>query len=459
MSKVCKKADLAYSGEVLADMCVCCFAVICQLKLSGVDNMKRTVVIVGGGLSGIIAAYKLAHVKKADIVLLDKGSYYTDRSQSNPKDQLFGFGGAGTLAGGKLCFPPASGEIWKKTCATSDALRLLFDSYLPPKHRYPDRTPTSIEADFSNSFFQKKYNTSLLLQDEMQMWIAELLLGLSELGVVTRGHCEVTNITQSNNSGYEVLFSNDSGKQERIFSDYIVLATGRTSTPLLSRTLEAKHIGKVLPDLGLRLSIKYSDGNPVFSTGADTKLKQLYKDLLVRTFCVCCGGDSALISNDSFTYYDGHFGRSITSTNNFGILARSYKLSGNEIISSYMSTLQKYIGADISLAEFLRAPTKYVSNTIFESLFETIANFVTVLYSMGAFEQSLSEIPVLLPSADHFNPIIHTNEYFEVPHTNIYVTGDASGVSRGFIQAMWSGLCAATNIEEKMCFGKQIVSA
>lgn len=124
-----------------------------------------------------------------------------------------------------------------------------------------------------------------------------------------------------------------------------------------------------------------------------------------------------------------------------------------------MSTLQKYIGADISLAEFLRAPTKYVSNTIFESLFETIANFVTVLYSMGAFEQSLSEIPVLLPSADHFNPIIHTNEYFEVPHTNIYVTGDASGVSRGFIQAMWSGLCAATNIEEKMCFGKQIVSA
>lgn len=421
--------------------------------------MKRTVVIVGAGLSGVVAAYKLSQVKKANIVLLDKGSYFADRLPSNPKDQLFGFGGAGTLAGGKLCFPPASGGIWKKTCATSDALRLLYDSYLPQKHRCPDRAPASIETDFSNSFFQKKYNTSLLLQDEMQDWIEGLLSELSGFGVAMRSHCEVTNISHSGNSGYEVLFSNDSGKQESVFSDYIVFATGRTSTPLLSRVLEAKYIGKVFPDLGLRLSTKHSDGNPVFSTGADTKLKQLYKDLYVRTFCVCCGGDSALISNDFFTYYDGHFGKSITSTNNFGILARSNKLSGNEAISNYMRTLQKYVGADISLAEFLRTPTKYVSNTNFESLFEAIANFVTVLYDMGAFEQNLSEIPVMIPSVDHFNPIIHTNEHFEVPYTNIYVTGDAAGVSRGFIQAMWSGLCAATNIEEKMSFGKQIISA
>ena len=74
---------------------------------------KETVVIIGGGLSGLTAASYLARV--ADVTVLEQGKAYADRNPKNGEDALIGIGGAGTLSGGKLCFPPASGGIWRKT--------------------------------------------------------------------------------------------------------------------------------------------------------------------------------------------------------------------------------------------------------------------------------------------------------------------------------------------------------
>lgn len=75
---------------------------------------NKTVIVVGGGLSGLTAAVYLADAG-IDVTLLEQGKSYASRREENGLEVLVGLGGAGTISGGKLCFPPASGAIWRKT--------------------------------------------------------------------------------------------------------------------------------------------------------------------------------------------------------------------------------------------------------------------------------------------------------------------------------------------------------
>ena len=69
---------------------------------------------------------------------------------------------------------------------------------------------------------------------------------------------------------------------------------------------------------------------------------------------------------------------------------------------------------------------------------------------MGVINRKLNEYPVSLPSVDRINPRIAINENFETPLRNVYVVGDATGISRGFIQSMWSAYCATKHILNKL---------
>lgn len=182
------------------------------------------------------------------------------------------------------------------------------------------------------------------------------------------------------------------------------------------------------------------------SVGRDIKLKAAIGGTLVRTFCVCSGGDSVVLQRHGGKYYDGHFSDEITNTTNFGVLARSRLYNGETIADDYIRSMQPFFNAEISLKDFLKYYSLFSRNTQYEPLFNALSEFLKILIESGIISQNPSSIPVMLPSVDKFNSEIVTDCNFQTNVENLFVIGDAAGVSRGYVQAMWSGYCAAERI-------------
>lgn len=405
---------------------------------------KETVIIIGGGLSGLTAASYLADAG-ADVTVLEQGKPYLDRDAANGNEVLSGLGGAGTLSGGKLCFPPASGGIWRKTRSSMSQFTAFCREGFSGVSTL--LTLPGQDADpLPQEMIRKTYRTEVILKDTMRTFVTGLIQDVVRKGVTVRCGCQAEGL-HPGAEGCEVLFRNESGEYERRSSAYTILATGRTSTPLLQRMFGT--VRNHCPDLGIRLLTDRKQ--PAFSRiGEDVKLKLELGDYLIRTFCVCCGGDSVKTATGGYTHYDGHFEDRITDRTNLGILARSPAYFSPEAAKHYLQSMQRFVDLELSLKDFEKYYRLLAKGTIYEPLFEALVVFVSELYRSGMLIQNADEIPVMLPAIDHINPLIHTNAGFESSLPRVSVTGDAAGVSRGFVQAMWAGYCTAERIISRM---------
>lgn len=408
--------------------------------------MKPSVVVVGGGLSGLSAALSIAQAGDVQVTILEKGDEYGARLQSAEGSILCGLGGAGTLSGGKLCFPPASKGVWRKTANMIHEFAQFRNAYFSNvKVRDCNNVTPFIQRD-TERVFCKHYENKLVLKEEMNEWVSNLISSVEALGVIIRCNCEFLQFKHSDN-GVIVSFRNKDGYLERQEASYLLLGTGRTSTALLHRVLGGGQMLPAMPDLGIRLSLDRKQHSRFAVVGKDVKLKCSVDDFLLRTFCVCSGGDVVKVSNNKQWYFDGHFGSDITNVANLGILARTPKLRGNGVAEDYLNAMQKYVNAGISLSDFMKYYKLLAHNNQYEPLFSAIIVFVKELQKAGIIEQHPSTIPVMIPSVDRFNPTVLTSSNFETFVPRVFVVGDAAGVSRGFVQALWSGHCAAERIK------------
>ena len=411
--------------------------------------MKKTY-IIGAGLSGLFAAYLIKSYSATDVVILEQGESFESRVENLSRSLVCGVGGAGTLFGGKFCFPPASAAIWKKTRYT----HALFEKFkerciapflpqglLPPQVEQVHLPDSKIKESF--------FNTQLVLKNDMHSFVLKLIRHILASGVDIRDKSRLEHFTLTTDGTYELVYSDKSGKHVE-HANTVVFATGRSSFNAVHEWFGRFGIVKRQPpDLGIRLTLN-SNIHPMFDIGHDRKLKMKFGNIGVRTFCVCSGGDTVIVQNQHLKYYDGHFLEQLTDHVNFGILARNNSPIEDHILDVFCNVLGQYINSDISLKDFFNlAPCIMKTEPKVAPILDSICKFINALEANEIINGNPSEIPVYLPSVDRLNPQISVDEHFETPLPNVYVIGDSTGISRGFIQSMWSAYCAAEHIGSK----------
>lgn len=415
--------------------------------------MKK-IAIIGAGLSGLTMAYNIKKNCEADVVIFEKGKRYIQRIEEESDELLCGEGGAGTVFGGKLCFPPASSGVWLR----SKLNNIMFEEFTQNclASFFPNKTIPSIMSTTQlyqkrEKLFFKDYESIFLTKSEMRTFVGALISEVKELGTIIYNNCEFVDYVEKNGKFY-IRCLHDELEQENHEFDYLVFASGRLSADLTLKWLGTRtSVALQNPDLGIRFSLKYKDSAMFENIGKDVKIKAKFGNIGVRTFCVCTGGNKTRVDLKGMKYYDGHFEDKITDEVNMGILARSPYIFGYEGAALFCSCLKDYLDADFSLKDFMKYSHRMIKETnIYSDVLDSINSFLYMLKQEHIIDENLDKYPVWLPSVDRLNPIIRTNHNFETTTHNLYVIGDAVGISRGFVQSMWSAYCASEDVIKKV---------
>lgn len=418
--------------------------------------MKR-IAIIGAGLSGLMTAHIVKQSIDAEVIVLEKGDTYERRINSKHPSLVCGIGGAGTIYGGKFCMPPSSSRVWEKTNFNQARFEhfsnICINSFTTKEEQYKYK-PTINKIDFSHlshNIEVKDYQSILYNKSKMQDFIKNILKCLILQKVIIKNGCDIKSI-EKNNRGFKVKYLVEKLDINYEYYDIVIMASGRESASNIQKILDGMiPVFLTNPDMGIRINMNLDELGGSDIVGKDLKLKAKIGDIGVRTFCACSGGDKTIVDSKELLYYDGHFGDELTKKSNVGILARNPRLYGYESAIRYCDIMKNFLNEDLSLKDFCNYSNRFVGNNYsFEELMSAIKEYIRLLQEGGILGNNLDIYQAWLPSVDRLNPYIHTNRSFETSCPNLYVVGDAAGISRGFVQALWTAYCAGEDITKKL---------
>ena len=428
------------------------------------------VAIVGAGPAGMAVAKTLD--PKLKVILIDKGLGVEERTSITS-----GFGGAGMFSDGKLVM--------------SDIIGGNIKNYTDKPHYYLE------QAAYMFGVTGAPY-TKISLDDKKQSLVDKAskvgleLIATNTVHLGTDGCRKVTEeIYKELKQKCEILLDNPvycviDGKDElelntrnlTIYSKYVVLAPGREGAKWLSETLRDTivKVGGNKVDLGIRMEVPNAVARELVEFAYDFKAHYYTKafDDLVRTFCTCPSGQVVREQFDDLTTCNGHsfsqgktdytnfallvsipfgdpinpneFGRSIVSLANniakggviiqrLGDLLHGRRSTDSRIIKSVVKPTLDAFPGDLSLV----LPYRYLSDVV-----EMIEKLDNIAPGMMADSNLLYGV-----EAKFYSNIIELKD-METSIPNLFCVGDGSGVSRGIIQAVASGIIAGETINKKV---------
>ncbi|CAM3621516.1 FAD-dependent oxidoreductase [Delftia tsuruhatensis] len=391
--------------------------------------MQADVVVIGGGLTGIFAAERLAK-NGVSVVVID-----------NALPQAEGkIGGFARFSGAKFSLPPA-GMGLLSLAGSEERLNSIIESIIDLL-KLPSCLPQpSIDLQRDNGISLRQYQSYLLTPEQISELLDRLTNSIQEKARLIHGR--VDSISPLDN-GWNVRVLN--GSLHNITANAVFYAAGRLSDGVLLKAGAMPYEGKGL-DIGVR--IEFADRKALQglrALGPDAKILQAE----CRTFCLNSPG---LIYNYPFAGFSipgGVVADENEKSGNVGLLLRVSKkkerlrhiaYSGSKIAESLAQASSKvYCGSEFYLDEVLH------------KLFGE-----EECIKIKGFAQSLNQeklIDLSFPHRVHM-PLIdwHWNT-FAAPSShktslpNVFALGDSSGHARGLLQACISGWLAA---EEYLC--------
>ncbi|MHC1598094.1 MAG: NAD(P)/FAD-dependent oxidoreductase [Candidatus Methanofastidiosia archaeon] len=452
------------------------------------------VLIIGAGPAGMFAAEKLANETDHKITIIEMGKKSTSRKcqtqskdlciQCDPCEIYAGIGGAGALSDGKLNLTPNIGGDPESIHHTPKEVECYIAKVDEVFLKYgADTEVYGIDEDDLNFLSRKASSNDIefisgkqrhMGSDRTPLIMDKFYNDLKAKGVkfYTKTKIEVIEVRGKKFVAHS--------KDKEFVGDYLIVAPGRAGAYWF-RT-QARNLGiinKYGPiDVGVRAEFPATIYEPVEEIMYDAKFK-LYTstyDDMVRTFCTNPRGFVTEERYPDFVMVNGHAKKEEKSENtNLAILSRieltdpvedttEYGRSiarlattiggGKPILQRFKDletgrrstwgrikrsqiepTLKTVTPGDISMA----LPHRIVTNIVeaverLDSVIEGIASDSTLIYA---------------PEIKFYDTKYPVTKHMETNIPNLFVTGDASGHSRGIVYAAVTGILAAEGIISK----------
>lgn len=419
------------------------------------------VIFIGAGVGNLLAAnYLLRHGVK-DFVILEKGKDLKQRScpcsekyhcqNCSSCSVTDGVGGANALNGNKIChFPASSGVVdFVGEDMVKPALNFIssFSSIISKEHHERKQGENHL----------KYYQSDILIRSDFADLIHNLTKDISDY--IQRG-VEVLKVSTLSKEHFRVH------TQSEIYeTNNIVFGTGRSSYSFLSQyLLENKYECRQLSqDVGIRIEGPRKLFSSKYYYQVDPKLKFVYSNGIGRTFCAHNQGLVVPVKMGDSYYADGAFGNLSSEFNNIALMVRSnLPLTGarlekwaKQINNSSSNGLLLGVVRVTSPKETICQIFKVINvfpSSVHADLFERLLNDLFIgEQSILDFSNSTGlELRIYGPAIDRYwvRPILNSD--FSIKNNkNVYIIGDAAGLSRGFLQAMFSGYAWANSFLSK----------
>ncbi|MFS0520050.1 NAD(P)/FAD-dependent oxidoreductase [Nostoc sp. UIC 10607] len=462
------------------------------------------VTIVGSGPAGLFLAREiLLNSPNKKVALIDSGRSIVKRhcplvekgncTQCNTCHAVQGVGGAGMFSDGKLSLFPAGSGLVKITGSESTVKSIneyVVNAFLESVYHDKATTSKAFESNTScvaqlaidNQMNFKCYDVHHVGTEGIQEYCIELEKQLINLGVTLMTQTQFLDIEKFENIFVSTV-KDGRGQTLRISSDYVVMATGKSSGLILRKICQKLNVGFDFNaiELGVRVETSRSAIKALSESHLDAKLKmETLDDAEVRTFCLCDGGylvscfyDDYLENNQKICTISGYSFNSKKSNNsNFSILVRKNFPQNIDPISMQLGIIQAVNKASghggtvvQRYGDFVsRRPTSLEAlraNSIQSTLIDaTPTNLRWLLpeYVCSAAEEFLDKLSCICPEIGSDDTLLHApvwelcwdrmivgpNLTTTVP--GFYIVGDAMGWARGIVQAATTGVIVARDI-------------
>lgn len=451
------------------------------------------VVIIGGGISGLMAAYNLRRLNhELEIAIIEKGKSLDNRTCPSVQnhsgcihckicDITNGFSGSGGFSDSKYNLGTAyggtlgeelGGDLANKYINKVDEVLSLFVPNGITIKTYDTNEELKLKCLQNNLQFLdmrvKHYGTdnNLIIMKNLIDWLFNHYIDLIS-------NTEIISINQVN-GGYELSSDNDV-----YFANKVIIATGRNGAEFVKNICTQFNIPVVsnAVDIGVRVEMKDSIWNEFSSQIYEPKILYRTKTFedRCRMFCFNQGGIVSAENNGGVITANGHsfaeedkktdncnfailssinftepfddptsYAKSFSSMANligngnvlvqrFGDLIRGRRTNNYRLLQNSVKPTLKATAGDLSLALPHRILTNIIE-TIYalDKVAPGTANDDTLLYGLESKYYSIK------PKHD---------ENFMI-WDGIYLIGDGAGIARGLSQSAAMGLYVADKITE-----------
>lgn len=456
--------------------------------------------IVGGGISGLMAAYRFSFNNNIKIIVFEKGNDIKRRTcplLQHTVDRcvhckhcaiMEGLAGAGAFSDGKYNITTEFGGWLQDIMPSEDVLKYIeqADSILmnfgATEERYmPDNTLKKL--CMQHDLYMQQSQCKHLGTDANFDTMCNLIDYLKESNnVEIKTNCEVLNVLQEND-GCIVDTSN-----ETVFVDKVVFAVGRSGSNFFSTWCSKNNIplSNNQVDIGVRVelsSIIWEDfEKKIYEPKILYRTKQ-YGDI-TRMFCFNGRGEVVTENTNGVLTVNGHAYKAEekkTHNTNFALLSTirftepfkepieyarhvaklANMISGDSVLVQRLGDLENGRRTDVSrLKQSTVQPT--LKSAVAGDLSLCIPkrqldNIIETLHALDNIAKGTANYDTLLYGVEckYYSARPKTTSSFELIDSfgvlnNIYAVGDGAGFTRSLSQAAAQGLMVADNIISSM---------
>lgn len=454
--------------------------------------MKYDVAIIGGGIGGLMTAYRL-HEKKPDcrIIILEKGLALSKRHCPAGKERsclhcgicsiTSGYAGAGAFSDGKFNLGTAYGgsmgeELGEDTAmkyinAVDHVLESFADDY-PPMYRSNEALKLKC---LQNNLRLLDMNVRHLGTDKNFHTMQLLIEHLEQEGVTlcTRTDCK---LVERVDGEYRVHIETPDGA-DTVTADKLVIATGRSGADFVKKvcndfgvTMEANSV-----DIGVRVEMKDIIWREFSSQIYEPKILYRTKTFEDRTrmFCFNQGGLVSAENNHGVITANGHsFAQPEKKTENcnFAILSSihfagdfnkpteyaeniakntNFAAEGNVMVQRFGDLVRGRRTNDHRLSANTVIPTlkAFPGDLSVVMPYRALTNIIETIYALDKVAPGTANDDTLLYGCENkyysIRPVHNGN--FEIAE-GMYLIGDGSGITRGLSQSGAMGLFVADHM-------------